>query len=348
MVVIPALNPGDELVRLIAEIEALFSPRIIVINDGSDKKYTRIFQSIIAMGYDVLEHASNLGKGAALKSGFKHTLALYPDAGGIITADADGQHSPADIFRIAQRLDEDEDGIILGVRDMDGGRTPFKSKWGNKITSLVFWLKTGIRLRDTQTGLRAIPMRYVPDILLIKGTRYEYEMNTLLYAGRANIAILTMPIETIYHARNNTSHFRAVQDSARIYLDIVKFGCSSGLCAAADFGLFVFLSGAVFGRDAIGIAVSAILARVVSGICNFLLNKFIVFNGKGRAASIKYLLLFCAQMLLSAQFTALLAKNTLPAPIAKIIVDAILFVFSFSIQRIFIFKKEGKKDKFAE
>jgi len=156
------------------------------------------------------------------------------------------------------------------------------------------------------------------------------------------IPIITVPIDTIYSKNNSSTHFRAVRDSARIYRDLFKFGCSSGICAVVDFGLFILLSGFVFGRNDTGIITSAIFARVVSGCGNFLINKFLVFKGKRKGASVKYILLFLTQMLLSAKLTALLARR-LFAPIAKLIVDGILFVLSFIIQKRFIFGRNGSQ-----
>ena len=341
IVVIPALNPDEGLVRLAAEItltcSSMCAARIVAINDGSDEKSAGVFDSLKSMGCDVLTHNRNLGKGAALKTGIQHAISAYPDAYGIVTADADGQHSPKDVFRLAMRLVEGADGIVLGARGIDNGLVPFKSKWGNKITSLVYWLKTNVRLRDTQTGLRAIPMRYASAVLSAKGSRYEYEMNMLLLVNKMKIPIITMRIDTIYTENNRSTHFRAVRDSARIYWDLLKFGCSSGICAVVDFGLFMLLSELVFGRNDRGIIISTILARVVSGCGNFQINKFLVFKGKTKGASVKYFLLFIAQMLLSAQLTALLAR-LLFAPIAKLIIDGILFVLSFIIQKRFVFR----------
>ncbi|MDR3238493.1 MAG: bifunctional glycosyltransferase family 2/GtrA family protein [Clostridiales bacterium] len=342
VIVIPALNADQKLLRLAEEIAALFSPRLVVVNDGSDEKNAHIFESLKRMGCDVLMHTRNLGKGAALKTGIRHALTVYPDALGIVTADADGQHSPQDIFYLAQRILESPEGIILGTRYFDETHVPFKSRWGNKITSAVFWLRTGLRLADTQTGLRAIPMRYAPAIALVNGSRFEFEMNMLLLACRMEIPLIAAPIHTIYSGNNSSSHFRAVRDSARIYFDILKFGCSSLICAALDFGLFVLLSAFVFSHAKFGIAISTILARIVSGLCNFLFNRFIVFGEKRKGALMKYLFLFLAQMFLSAQLTTLLAVELLNAPIAKLVADAALFLLSFILQRKFIFRREAE------
>ena len=318
----------------------MFAPRMIVINDGSDEKCAHIFEALKLLGCDVLTHPRNLGKGAALKSGISHALAAYPDACGIVTADADEQHSPRDIYRLARRLAEGSDGIVLGVRKLDNTNVPFKSRWGNKITSFVFKLITGVSLCDTQTGLRAIPMSCVPALVQVKGSRFEYEMNMLLYADKMDIPLVTIPIDTIYANNNRASYFRALWDSARIYWDLLKFGCSSGICAVVDFGLFILLSSLVFGTENAGIILSTVLARIVSGAVNFLINRFIVFRSSGQKAPVKYFILFLLQMTLSAQFTALLTRYLLIAPIAKLIVDIILFTLSFIIQRRYIFKRE--------
>ena len=228
---IPALNPNQTLVHLVSEINDLFSPHVVAVNDGSNEGSAPVFDFLESMGCDVLTHSCNRGKGSALKTGFKHVLSHYPNSCGIVTADADGQHAPQDIFRVAQCLNEGADGIVLGIRKFKVGTIPFKSKWGNKITSIMFWLKTGVRLRDTQTGLRAIPMRYVPMVLQAKGSRFEFETNMLLLASKMDIPFIALPIDTIYLKNNHGSHFRAVRDSARIFWDLLKFGWSSGICS---------------------------------------------------------------------------------------------------------------------
>ena len=184
-------------------------------------------------------------------------------------------------------------------------------------------------------------MQHVSTVMQAKGTRFEYETNMLLLANRMSIPLITVPIDTIYSDNNKASHFRAVRDSARIYWDILKFGCSSGICAVLDYGLFVLLSSLVFGQDAMGISMSAVLARLASGVCNFQINRSLVFKGKGSAALIKYFLLFLILMYLSAQFTYLLSQSLLAAPFAKLLVDITLFVLSFILQRKLVFRKEG-------
>ena len=339
VIVIPALNPTGKLIRLVHDIFSLFSPHIIVIDDGSDESCAKVFEALKPMGCEVITHERNLGKGAALKTGFRRALAEHPDMYGVVTADCDGQHLPQDIFKLARRLREGAEGIVLGERNFDSKRAPRRSRWGNKITAFVFELKTDIKLRDTQTGLRAIPRPYLPALIKTRGSRYEYEMDMLLYAYEMDIPIITLPVETVYSERDRSSHFHAVRDSARIYLDLLKFSCSSGICAIVDLGLFILLSSLVFGHSHFEIVICAMLARIVSGTGNFLINRFIVFKHKSKTAPAKYLALFIIQMFLSSQLTALLSLTVLSPTVSKIIVDTLLFILNYNVQRKFIFKR---------
>jgi len=216
VVIIPALNPTKTLADLVSE---LLPARVVVVNDGSGSEYDGVFAALNCV---VLTHARNKGKGDALKTGIRYALDAYPDAVGIVTADADGQHSASDIKKIAAHL-ASANSVVLGVRDFEQKGTPFKSRLGNRTTSLMFRLKTGVNLTDTQTGLRGFPMCYAGIALLAEGSRFEYEMNLLMTLCKAKIPIAAVPIETIYSDGNRSTHFRAVRDSLRIYGNIIKF-----------------------------------------------------------------------------------------------------------------------------
>lgn len=220
VVVIPALNPTAKLPGMIRELSPA---RIVVVNDGSAPEYDGVFGELKATGCVVLTHERNRGKGDALKTGIRYALGVYPNADGVVTADADGQHSPKDIRRIAERMNETPKSVVLGVRDFSQKQTPFKSRFGNRMTSLAFRLKTGVKLDDTQTGLRGFPMCYAGVALLAEGSRFEYEMNLLMTLRKAGIPLTAVPIETIYSDNNRSTHFRAVRDSLRVYLNIIKF-----------------------------------------------------------------------------------------------------------------------------
>ena len=86
------------------------------------------------------------------------------------------------------------------------------------LTSLIVYNKTKKYIKDTQSGLRLIPYRYIKDIVNLEGSRYEYEINILLYFLKNDISIKEIPITTIYETKKNeTSHYRCIKDSLQIY-----------------------------------------------------------------------------------------------------------------------------------
>ena len=175
----------------------------------------------------------------------------------MITADADGQHAPDDIMKIALAMRAAPEALVLGVRRFTG-KVPLKSRFGNGITRIVFSLINGGNILDTQTGLRGIPAVHLPLILALAGERYEYEMNMLLAARPNDIKMVQVPIDTIYIEGNRSSHFKVVRDSARIYALLFKFLFSSAMAGIVDYGLFILMT--VSSRDSCS-AVSSRRAR---------------------------------------------------------------------------------------
>ena len=217
IVIIPALNPDNKLIELINGLKSNNINNIIVIDDGSDSK--EIFNSLEKMGIVVIHHDYNHGKGAALKTALKESSKFFKDIKGYIQADADGQHSIEDITNIYNLLDKK---IIFGIRDFKGN-VPLRSKIGNKFSSLFLYITTGMKLNDTQTGLRAFPYKYKDYLLNIKGDRFEYEMNVLKKIAKDKITILKVPIKTIYYNNNSESKFHFIKDSFRIYYKLFIF-----------------------------------------------------------------------------------------------------------------------------
>ena len=137
--------------------------------------------------------------------------------------DADGQHLPDDMEKLLMKATAEPMALIVGSRTIDRN-VPWKSRMGNLITRRIFRMKTGVEVSDTQTGLRSFSTRLLDFMLDIEGERYEYEMNVLVTCAKANIPIIEVPIETIYHDKGNScSHFRKVRDSVRIYRQLLKF-----------------------------------------------------------------------------------------------------------------------------
>ncbi len=343
-IIIPSLEPTDRFPELIFSLRRLTSQPIIVIDDGSSSAYQILFQQIEAQNVMVYHHPKNLGKGAALKKAFRLQIDHYPDSIGVVTADSDGQHSPRDIIKIAQELKKQSDTLILGTRDFTESSVPFKSYWGNRITSLIFYLATGIHCSDTQTGLRGIPQKWLTFMLQISGDRFDYEMNMLLNVKNYGFTIKEKPIQTIYLDNNDHSHFRPIKDSLLIYRPIFFYIFSSALSAVVDISLFALFSNFLWSTTNTNLFYATVAARFCSGIFNFCLNKKWVFqsNGKTLNEGIKYASLFCIQLFCSWFFLQLLARIFDHIIFLKIIIDTSLFFISFVIQRKLIFTFHSK------
>jgi len=336
-ILIPALNPNHKLVNLIEELNQIGLVNIVVIDDGSESSSQIVFDEVQTYGAKVYRHKHNRGKGAALKTGIEYIKNNQPHSIGIVTADADGQHAPYDILKVAKALAAGNT-IVLGTRDLSRPGVPLSSKIGNLFSAIYYKLKTGRLLKDTQTGLRGIPAKYFDFALNVAGDRYDYEMRFLEQVSEKNIAYRTADIETIYE-KDRVTHFRTVSDSYTIYKSFFKNIASSLLSAIVDilsFMLLVQVGNSIISATAI--------ARVISGIFNFSLNKIWVFEKKDSHnttnESLRYLALFITQMFFSGLLTEMLSSvlnfdNGLL--ISKMLIDCSLFVTNFIVQRFWIF-----------
>ena len=214
IIIIPAYQPDYRLVELINEIKNKTSYKILVVNDGSSKDKEEIFNKI-KKDVILLKHDKNLGKGKAMKTGLNYVLNKM-NKESVIFVDADGQHSVKDIINISNL--NDNNSLIIGTRDFNLKHVPFRSKFGNRLTSFFVKNKTNKYIKDTQSGLRLIPFKYIKDIINLDGDRYEYEINVLLYFLYNDINIIEVPIETIYESKKNeSSHYKCFKDSLKIY-----------------------------------------------------------------------------------------------------------------------------------
>lgn len=215
--IIPSLNPDNKLIRLVDELIKNDFKKIIIINDGSES--SEIFDKLKENdACIILTHEVNKGKGCALKTAFKYYRDnLSNDYSGVITLDSDGQHQVSDVKNISNVL-VDNDMFVLGTRLFNTKETPLRNKTGNRITSYVFKWLYGVYLKDTQTGLRAIPNRLLDLHLNTIGDRFEYEINTLIDLVKAKEKIIQIDIKTVYLENSNkNSHFNPFVDSYRIY-----------------------------------------------------------------------------------------------------------------------------------
>lgn len=347
-VIIPTFDPSEKIFEVINGLTDAGFDRIVVIDDGSRAECSGIFDRLEAKPEcTVLHHGVNRGKGRGLKTGFAYVLEHFPDCDGVVTTDDDGQHSPADIRRCAVEMSA-TGMAVLGARELNGENVPPKSRIGNSITRFVFRALCGIRITDTQTGLRALPVGYLPALVSLSGERFEYETNMLLEMKRLGLKFKELTIETIYTDNNSGTHFHPLRDSIKIYAVIIRFMLSSALCSLIDIGLFTvinLLTVPLFGEnEALRLFTATAGARVVSSMVNFLVNKHRVFrSGKSTAQSaVRYYILCAAQLTLSALcvrgLSLLLGAGAdLWQTVIKAVVDTVLFFISFGIQRDWVY-----------
>lgn len=341
--IIPAYNPDKKFHTVIEGLIQAGFKHIIVVNDGTDKKFLSLFDKIEKNKKCVLiTHEENFGKGRALKTGFKYFLKHFPNDIGVVTLDADNQHKVKDVVKCAKALKENPNKLILGVRNFDGENVPKKSKLGNKATSLAFKLFCDLNISDTQTGLRAIPSIFVEKLLNTVGEKFEFETNMLLDTKVYGVKIIEVPIETVYINGNTTSNFNPLTDSFSIYKVIFKFMCSSFSSIICDYALFILL-GIIFDflPHAFSLLIATVVARLISSFINFSLNRKLVFKNeaKFKKSIIKYYILVATNILLSYVGIYLLTTNlNFNEVVAKMLMDVVLFMFSFKIQIKWVFK----------
>lgn len=338
-ILIPAYQPDGRLLTLLKEIKERLTCQVVVVDDGSTEAARAIIES--ATDYaTVLHHSHNQGKGQALRTGFDYLLSLG-EATTIVTADADGQHALTDIDRLAHASMNLPGHLILGSRQFSKD-IPFRSRFGNRLTRFLFHLQTGVKVGDTQTGLRAFHHSLLPRLLSISGNRYEYEMNMLSELSQ-QVPITEIPIQTIYLDDNASSHFRPVRDSLLIYRNLFAFALTSFGGFLVDYLVYILaLALLTFLPTGLRLLLANTLARLASTTCNFSLNRRFVFQHTGsmRKAGAGYFMLalglFLADTALLYLFYQLLGIHLY---LVKLVVGALLFFISWFIQHHLIFRE---------
>ncbi|MBE6551912.1 MAG: glycosyltransferase [Ruminococcaceae bacterium] len=343
-ILIPAYEPNEKLIALIKDLknEDLEEKncRILVVNDGSGEKYEHIFDKVREENIEVLVHEVNKGKGEAMKTGFAHIKDSSDYTAPVVTADCDGQHRPKDIMAVAKASGENPSHLILGCRHFvakDGEEyvVPLRNRLGNLFTVSLFRVATGMRVSDTQTGLRGFSEDMLPWLLSVGGSRFEYEQKMLLETKAAGFPVFEIPIDTVYDKENYSSHYRPVADSIRVVKPILKYFTASFASFIIDY-ILVLVFDMYF-----SLFTSVVAARVISASANFTMNKFLVFNDtkkKTGASLIKYAVLAVAMVFASYGLLYLFRDMlSIPLALAKPIADVILFCASYWIQRRYIF-----------
>jgi putative flippase GtrA len=332
IIVIPSLEPNKNLLLLLESIrkEGKELP-ILIVDDGSGGEYQTIFEEA-KQNYlsHVLHHNVNKGKGAALKTAMQTILEEYPHVKRMVTIDSDGQHSVEDMLKCLELSQQYPDALILGTRQF-AKDVPLRSRFGNILTRHILKWTTSIDIEDTQTGLRVIPREFMSELL---------QTNMLIETKKHNWPIYTQVITTIYIENNESSHFRVIQDSIAIYSIFIKYLFSSIASFGLDVIAYALLIRFLETINLSSIMIASILARIISAIFNYYINREIVFSKRTKNSFYLYFLLVIFQILLSG-FLVYITNSILPignTVFWKIVVDSLLFFLSYYVQKKYIFK----------
>ena len=359
-VVLPSLDPDEKLIAVVDGLLEYGFSHIILVNDGSKPENLHYFTDLAAQHPQItlLHHEVNKGKGAALKNAFRWFLEHRPEGFGVVTVDGDNQHHPADTRACCEHMLE-TGHTVLGCRDFNQEDVPARSSFGNKTTSMIFKIFVGMTISDTQTGLRAIPRNDLVILNEVCGDRFEYETNMLLALKENGIPFDEVKIRTVYIEENKSSHFRAIRDSWRIYKLILahffRYTISSIVSFVVDSGLVYVLTRllaalltAIPGLN----FVPTVIARVVSSLLNFFMNKKLVFRAKTdtRKSMLRYYALAIPQLFAQAVLEMIFftifrigAEQAALRTLVHIIVMTVLFVISFTIQQRWVFAPDKKE-----
>lgn len=320
VVLIPVYNPDEKIMdKFLDELTKKFK-NIVFVNDGCSKKHKKYMDSLEEK-YPVVKHNINLGKGRGLKNGINYILNNYSKCKVIVTADCDGQHSVKDIIHVANVAKEYDDSLILGVRDFSKSQVPFRSRFGNVLTRNVLCSFVGVRVSDTQTGLRGMSLDVARDLVDIPGERYEYETNVLIESKNRNILTKEVIIDTIYIDKNETSHFNPVKDSLRIYklfTSYLLFSLIAYLVEVLVFAKTYNVHGALWVMP-----ILLLFCKGLSSIIKIIFNNYV---------NIKYVLL---NYIIVSGVILLISSHYV---FAKIIIDIVMFILS-----LFLIKFKTRK-----
>lgn len=337
-VIITIYKKDRRTIELCAKLSELGAEHIVVVNDGCPTG-DEYFNELISIGCHIVTLDKNSGKGSCIKAGAKYAYENLYNITGFITADADGQHRAEDIMKVSRALEIRPDSLILGKRDITKSKMSLGHRIGLKLSAAYFRVITGVRCKDTMTGLRGIPATLYDIVINTKGKRFEYEMNFLTKCADLKVPFYNVNIIN-YEQPDSESNYRLVKDTFLIYRTPLKFATASVGCTAVDLVLFTVFRYLLPASVQWNVALATVLARIVSGSMNFLINRKVIFenDGKTKNQALKFLILFFLIMCASTVIVSLLSFIPIPATIIKAIVDLLLWAVNYTVQRKWVFK----------
>ncbi|KQX08667.1 DUF2062 domain-containing protein [Flavobacterium sp. Root420] len=208
-VIVPTYNNHKTLKKVLDSVLD-FTPNVIIVNDGSTDSTPEILKSYSELTQ--IHHPKNLGKGRALRNGFRKAIEMKFEYA--ITIDSDGQHFASDIPNFIAEIQNEPNSLLIGSRNMTQENVPKKSSFGNKFSNFWFKFETGIKLEDTQSGFRLYPLQLIPKQYYTN--KFEFEIEVIVRSAWKGITVKNIPIQVLYDPAERVSHFRPFRDFTRI------------------------------------------------------------------------------------------------------------------------------------
>lgn len=208
-VIVPTYNNHKTLKKVLDSILD-FTSKIIIVNDGSTDTTNEILKQYSELTQ--IHHPRNIGKGRALRNGFRKAIEMHFEYA--ITIDSDGQHFASDIPNFIEEIQKESNSLLIGSRNMTQENVPKKSSFGNKFSNFWFKFETGIVLEDTQSGFRLYPLKLIPKQFYTN--KFEFEIEVIVRSAWKGIVVKNIPIQILYDPAERVSHFRPFKDFTRI------------------------------------------------------------------------------------------------------------------------------------
>lgn len=208
-VIVPTYNNHKTLKKVLDSILD-FTSNIIIVNDGSTDTTNEILKQYSELTQ--IHHPRNIGKGRALRNGFRKAIEMHFEYA--ITIDSDGQHFASDIPNFIEEIQKEPNSLLIGSRNMTQENVPKKSSFGNKFSNFWFKFETGIVLEDTQSGFRLYPLKLIPKQFYTN--KFEFEIEVIVRSAWKGVVVKNIPIQILYDPAERVSHFRPFKDFTRI------------------------------------------------------------------------------------------------------------------------------------
>lgn len=314
VILIPVYNPRERIINYVKKLKEK-NYDVIVINDGSDENYHAVFERMV---YDckIINYPHFKGKGYALKKGI---LIL------------ENEYDLKLVDQMSQSINE------------DASKFYFVHHQGKKILSQLFSLIYNQKFINVDSELFGFSISYLDEMLEVDENCYEVQALIDQVQNQHDIEEIKVKklSQEAFHPKNKTSQIIYV-----IFLHLIRFVSSSIISSIIDVLLAWILLDVLkiwMTSDFWRIALASLIARVISTIVNYVVNKKYVFKGKtnNRQTAIRFLILTVIITILSTLFVYVASIfNIMSEKLAKPVGDLLLFLLSYSAQTKWVFHKE--------